>query len=87
MIKNQDFTPRSLETVVELYHYLLTHPVVNITHTAEAMGVAYNTASTAIQRLCDLDILKNISTQRRSKVFIYQDYLDILNEGAEIEGV
>ena len=87
LIKNQDFTPRSLETVVELYHYLLTHPVVNITHTAEAMGVAYNTANTAIQRLCDLDILKNISTQRRSKVFAYQDYLDILNEGAEIEGV
>ncbi len=37
-----------------------------------------------IQRLCDLDILENISKQQCSKVFAYRDYFNILNDGVEL---
>jgi Fic family protein len=41
------------------------------------------TAGKAIAHLESLGILREITGRRRGRVFVYEDYLAILNEGTE----
>ena len=47
--------------------------------------MSYNTISQAVQRLDQTGILKLANNQERNRVFIYQDYVDILSSGTELE--
>jgi Fic family protein len=68
---------------LKLFDYLEQNPIVEIATTAAALGVAYNTMTASIARLCDAGILVQTSTVNRKRTFCYQAYLDILREGTE----
>ena len=70
-------------SALRVHQYAQTHPILTIAQVAEAMGVTFPTASAAIEELVDLAILHEISKRRRSRLFAYRAYLDILSEGTE----
>ena len=72
---------RSAKTAMLLFTYLETNPIIDIQKTAKDLGIAFNTISSAVKRLCDVGILEQTSDQSRNRTFAYKEYLDILREG------
>jgi Fic family protein len=74
----------SKKTVLEVFNYIQSNPIIDIGETAKRIGKTYNTTSAAISKLQKLGILKVSNEQERNRVFAYEDYLAILREGTEL---
>jgi len=72
---------RVAKTTLRLLSYLEANPIIEIQKTAAALGIAFNTVSSAVKRLCDEGILVQSETEQRSRTFSYEAYLDLLREG------
>lgn len=72
---------RSRDNVRAVFDYLEQHPIIDIKHTAAALGVSYNTVSAVVKKLMDLDILRETTNASRNRVFTYEKYLAILRDG------
>lgn len=74
---------RPSASVLRVHQCIQTHPIVSIAAVAEKVGTSFPTASAAVEHLSRLGILREISGRRRNRLFVYGEYLDILNEGTE----
>lgn len=74
----------SKKTILEVFRYIQSNPIINITETSKKIGKAYNTTAAAIKKLQDLEILTIAHEQDRNKVYIYEEYLTLLREGTEL---
>ena len=72
---------RASKNALQLLGYLEANPIIEITKTARALNMAFNTVSAAIKRLCDAGILVQSSGEQRNRVFSYEGYLNLLREG------
>jgi Fic family protein len=72
---------RSSKTIKRVFDYLEEHPIIEIKKTAAALGISFNTAARAINRLVEAGILARTENVRRNRTFSYEAYLDILREG------
>ena len=79
-----DKVSSSKKTILEVFRYIQSNPIINITETSNKIGKAYNTTATSIKKLQDLGILTIANEQARNKVYIYEKYLAILREGTEL---
>jgi Fic family protein len=70
----------SCEKVLE---YMKQLPQVSVSVIADALTMTAPTARAALNHLVSLGIVKEISGLQRDKVYLYRNYLDILEEGAE----
>lgn len=77
------FTKRTQETVLSIFEYTLSHPLIDISTTADKLKVSYNTVKKGIDNLEKLGILKQINKHKRNKIYYYENYLNILKEGTE----
>ena len=82
-LENENYTKRTLETMMKVFHYLEAHPIIDIGKTAEDLSIAYNTVSSAVNRFEKLGILHLVKKQGRNKVYSYKEYIDILKDGTE----
>ena len=82
-LENENYTKRTLETMMKVFHYLEAHPIIDIGKTAEDLSIAYNTVSSAVNRFEKLGILHLVKKQGRNKVYSYKEYIDILRDGTE----
>jgi len=71
---------KSTSTMLAIHAYLQRHPVANTTRIREACGVSLPTVLRALTTLQSLGILREITGKERHKVFVYQAYIDILNQ-------
>jgi len=72
---------RSAKTASNLFRYLEENPIIEIQKTAEALGMAFNTVSGAVNKLCEIGILKQANKAQRNRIFSYEEYLNILRSG------
>jgi len=72
---------RAAKNALQLFGYLEANPIIEITKTAKALDMSFNTASAAIKRLCDAGILVQSSGDQRNRIFSYEGYLNLLREG------
>lgn len=72
---------RSKDNVRAVFDYLEQHPIIDIKHTAAALGLSYNTVSVAVKKMMDLDILRETTNAARNRVFAYEKYLAVLRDG------
>ncbi|MCD7708773.1 MAG: Fic family protein [Clostridiales bacterium] len=72
---------RTSKNVMRVFGYLESSPIIEISRTAGALGMAFNTASNAISRLVSAGILVQNGDSRRNRTFSYREYLDILRRG------
>ena len=72
---------RKTDHARRLFDYLEEHPIIDIRRTAQVLGISYNTAASAVLRLVSLGILQETTGGARNRIFVYQEYLDILREG------
>lgn len=81
--KNIALLPKAKRTKDNLrlvFDYIEQHPIVDIKHTAEALDLSYNTASSAVKKLVGLGILHETTNSARNRVFTYEEYLRILRK-------
>lgn len=72
---------RAAKNAILVFNYLESNPIIEIRQTAEALGITFNTASSAVNRLVDAGILVQTSDISRNRTFAYKAYLDILRKG------
>lgn len=72
---------RAAKNAMLVFEYLEANPIIEIRKTSEALGVAFNTVSSAVERLIDAGILVRTSEADRNRTFAYASYLDILRRG------
>lgn len=64
-----------------LFEYLQSNPIIDIGKTSDALGLSFNTVSSAVKRLMDVGILFQIENASRNRTFAYEEYLNILRKG------
>lgn len=74
---------RAAGSAVRVHLVFRERPVATIQHLANATGLTLPTVAKALAGLCDLGIAREITGKLRNRVYVYTDYLRILNEGTE----
>jgi len=62
---------------------LRARPLATIDGLAKTSGMTFPTASRAIETLASLGITRELTGKQRNRIFAYDRYLAILNEGAQ----
>ena len=68
---------RARINATKLFDYLENNPIMDISKTAIALDLSYNTVSLAVKNLVSLNILN----KTKGKTYAYSAYLDILKKG------
>ncbi|MCU0757352.1 MAG: Fic family protein [Xanthomonadales bacterium] len=74
---------RTAPNLLRVLDALRQRPVCNLTQLSAAHGMSFPTAAKAMQTLISLGVARELTGQRRNRVFVYDAYLSILNEGGE----
>ncbi len=75
---------RSRINLTKVHKLFLQRPISNSSVLKDATLLAPATIQTALKKLCDLNILSEITGKKRDRVYAYKAYIDILNEGSEL---
>jgi predicted HTH transcriptional regulator len=63
--------------------YMKRLPQVTVSLLASELNMTAPTARSALNNMTTLGILEKIGDKKRDKIYVYRDYLDILEEGAK----
>lgn len=74
---------RGATSLLRVYAALRTRPVATIQDLSRRASMTFPTASKAIETIAAVGIVREITGGKRNRVFVYDRYLAILNEGAE----
>lgn len=77
---------RSRINLARVHKLLQQRPISNSLSLKEATALAPATIQAALKKLCDLNILSEITEKKRDRVYAYKAYIDILSEGVSAEG-
>lgn len=71
---------RGAASALLIYQYAQANPLFSIKNAARETKVSFPTASSAVTRMTEAGILREASGKRRDRLFLYKNYLDILNQ-------
>jgi Fic family protein len=74
---------RGATNVLRVLDALRQRPVCSLHQIGQSAGITFPTVSKAMLTLVKLGIARELTGQRRNRVFVYDGYLNILNEGSE----
>ncbi len=76
-------TGRGAANAQRVLNALRSHPVATLKLLCTETGMTFPTVGKVMQTLTQLGIACELTGQRRNRVFVYDGYLNILNEGGE----
>lgn len=65
--------------------HLYEHPIVSVKDVQDQIGTTYAAANTLVAKFVHSSILREITGQSRNRKFIYQSYIDLFRDDAEVE--
>lgn len=65
----------------KLLEYLEGYPIIDIKKTPEALNLTFNTISNIVNKFIEAGILIQKNQVNRNRIFVYQEYVDILKDG------
>jgi Fic family protein len=71
---------RGASSALLVYRYAQVNPLFSIRNAAREAKVSFPTASSAVARMSEAGILRKSSSKRRDRLFLYERYLDLLNQ-------
>ena len=74
---------RVASTGLRVFRVLCRHPLTNLKQVSNLAEVTFPTAAKGIEALVRLGIARELTGKQRNRVFVYDRYLAILNEGTE----
>ena len=76
-------TKRRAGSAVRVHEALKARPVLPLSEVCKRTTLSFPTATKAMELLVEHGIAREITTKRRNRFFVYDQYLAILNEGTE----
>ena len=70
--------------VLKTYNYLKKHPVSNTKNIVQVSGASLQTVLKSLRTLEHIGLAKELTGKYNNKVFVYKNYIDIINKGTEI---
>ena len=74
---------RPAGSALRLHQYLQRKPLLTIQKAADETGMTRPTVATSVKHLTELGIVRELTGKERHRLFVYDEYLKILNEGTE----
>ena len=78
-------TGRRAGSVLRVHEVLKARPILSLPEVRNRTTLSFPTASSAMELLVEHGIAREITGKRRDRVFVYEQYLSILNEETESE--
>jgi hypothetical protein len=78
-----ELTGRRAGSGLRVHEALKAHPLLSLPAICDRTGLSFPAASSAMDLLLDLGIARELTGKRRNRLFLYDRYLAILNEGTE----
>ncbi len=76
-------TGRAAANAMRVLAALRQRPALTLKHLRDVHGMTFPTASKGMQALLTAGIVRELTGQRRNRVFVYDAYLAVLNEGGQ----
>ena len=76
-------TGRAAANALRVLGAIRQRPIITLKHLRDAHGMTFPTAAKAMQTLIEAGIARELTGQRRNRVFVYDAYLAILDEGGQ----
>ena len=73
-------TKRQRTSVLKVFSYLESNPIIDIQKTATTLEMSYNTVAKVVSILIDNGILTQTDKSGKAKIYSYTEYLDILRK-------
>ncbi len=83
-IKVMENTGRAAKTIMRVFDYLESFPIIDIGKTSKELNLSFGAVSNAVNKLIELGILKQTESAQRNRVFAYEEYLNILRKDTEV---
>ena len=74
---------RVVSSALRVFNALCERPITTLNDVCKRTGLSFPTATKGIEKLMNLGIVKELTGGRRNRLFAYDRYLAILNEGTE----
>jgi Fic family protein len=74
---------RPAASVLRVFQHMQRNPIVSIPATAQKIGLSAPTVAKSLDHMRRLGIVREITGRQRHRLFVYDAYLAILNEGTE----
>jgi Fic family protein len=74
---------RSASSTLRVFQAFKARPLLTVGRISERTGLSFPAANQAVARLAELGIVREITGRRRERAYAYDQYVAILNEGAE----
>jgi len=74
---------RPAASVLRVFQHMQQNPIVAIPTTAKRIGISAPTVAKSLGHMIELGILHEVTGRERHRLFVYDKYLAILNEGTE----
>ncbi|MCK4510521.1 winged helix-turn-helix domain-containing protein, partial [bacterium] len=74
---------RAASSALRIHAQLRRAPLLSIPVAAKRSGLSGPTVGGSMGRLVDLGIVREVTGNRRNRVFVYDRFVSILNEGTE----
>lgn len=75
-----DRAKKAAGKAILLLERLFLRPYVTVNAVEEMVGLSFSNANHLVLQLCELGILKEVTGQRRNRVFRYEAYLEVFKE-------
>ena len=74
---------RRAGSALRVHHELMARPILSIPNVSKRTGLSFPAAASAMGLLVDLGIAREITGRKRNRIYAYDRYLAVLNEGTE----
>jgi len=74
---------RAAASALRVFNALRERPLITLNEVLRHTKISFPTATKGMNALVELGIVRELTGQRRNRVFVYDRYLSILNEGIE----
>jgi Fic family protein len=74
---------RNAGSALRVHEVLQARPLATITEVAKRSGLSFVTAAKGLDLLVELGIAREITGMKRNRVYVYTEYIGVLNEGTE----
>ena len=77
---------RAAASTLQIHRALMEHPIATSGSLVEKTGITPATVNKALGHLEQLGIVKELTAQKRNRLFSYAGYIEIMNRGTELPG-
>lgn len=74
---------RPTASALRVHQYLQSKPIMSVVKLAKELNLTPPTVRKSLGHLAELGVVREATGRRRGQLFVYQGYLDILNQGTE----